>query len=186
MSVEANIPKRIAITGTPGSGKSSLSEILGTDYVSLEVKELSKEYGCISLSENDNNPSIIDIDELTSILSKDWEKPPTKSILVVGHLSHLLPVDAIIILRCNPLVLESRLKERNWNEEKVVSNVEWEMMGGPWQELLELDNLPNCMELDNTIIDITQQKEAVCDWIEDNCPPIHSISNIDWISELHE
>ena len=186
MSIETNFLKRIAITGSPGCGKSTLSELLCTDYLVEEVVDMAKKYQCISLSKNNDSPSIVDVEELSLHLSGEWEDPPLKSTLITGHLSHLLPVDAIIILRCNPVVLESRLKNRNWNNEKVICNVEWEMMGGPWQELVELDQIPNCLELDNTSIDSLQQKGIVDKWIRQNCPQIDAISNIDWISELHE
>ncbi len=186
MSTNNDFSKRIAITGSPGCGKSTLSELLSDNYPAEEVVNLAKKYQCISSSKSNDDPSIVDIEELSLHLSREWEKPPLKSTLIVGHLSHLLPVDAIIILRCNPVVLESRLNSRNWNNEKVNSNVEWEMMGGPWQELVELDQIPNSLELDNTSIDLVQQTEIVNKWVRQNCPQINSISNIDWISELHE
>jgi adenylate kinase len=44
----------------------------------------------------------------------------------VGHLSHLVGADLIVVLRCRPSVLEERLKGRRYSQAKVRENMEAE------------------------------------------------------------
>ena len=44
-------------------------------------------------------------------LSDEWQHNEPGTIVVEGHLSHFLDVDAIIILRCNPKILQNRLEK---------------------------------------------------------------------------
>jgi adenylate kinase len=66
----------------------------------------------------------------------------------MGHLSHLLEVDAIVLIRCHPDVLKQRLEDRGYNEAKVRANVEWEMIAGTWSEILEFELDVPVLEVD--------------------------------------
>tara|TARA_B100000945_G_C20336144_1_gene574967 strand:- start:182 stop:715 length:534 start_codon:yes stop_codon:yes gene_type:complete len=176
---------RIAITGTPGSGKSTVSKLLNPEYNFLEVEEIAKKFQCYSESQNEKESAIVDVEKLNNCLLDDWAEPPDKVTIIAGHLSHLLPVDAIVILRCNPMVLESRLRDRNWDLQKINSNVECELLGGPWMDLMESE-IPPCFELDNTSIELEDLKSNILNWINSKTPSKHSISQIDWIAKLHE
>lgn len=99
-------------------------------------------------------------------------------MFIDGHLSHLLPVDAVIILRCHPTELERRLKERGYASEKIQANVEYEMIGGPWADLIDEER--PILELDNTTFEA-----HIEDWLEKGCPPrSKAIGAIDWLSLL--
>ena len=176
---------RIAITGTPGCGKSTVSNLLNSEYNFEEVEEIAKKYQCYSESTNQKDPAIVDVEKLANLLSNDWTEPPRELTIITGHLSHLLPVDAIIILRCNPEVLESRLIDRNWDLEKINSNVECELLGGPWTDLIGIEK-PPCFELDNSSIELYDLKNIILNWINSKTPPKHSTPQIDWIAKLHE
>jgi adenylate kinase len=79
------------------------------------------------------------------------EEKDKKTIYLEGHVSHLLPVDMIIVLRCSPKVLKERLEARDWSPEKVKENLEAEAMGVITQECLESD-------IDTYEIDVTDIK----------------------------
>jgi adenylate kinase len=91
--------------------------------------------------------------------------------LIDGHLAHHVPVDALVIVRCHPDELRKRLMQRGYSAQKVQANVEVEMMGGPWNELIG-DSRP------------IFEGEGVREWIESGCPP-HTTpdSAIDWLSQ---
>ena len=91
--------------------------------------------------------------------------------LIDGHLAHHVPVDALVVVRCHPNELRKRLIQRGYSAEKVQANVEVEMMGGPWNELIG----------DSRSI---FEGEGVREWIESGCPP-HTTpdSAIDWLSQ---
>ena len=100
-------PKRgrgpLAITGTPGSGKSRAARELPPSWGAREVGELAVDRGT---GRRRRDHVQVDLARLRRSLSR---RPPTGPYLLVGHLAHLLPVDGAIVLRCHPLVLRDRL-----------------------------------------------------------------------------
>lgn len=119
----------IALTGTPGTGKSSVAERLRErGYKVATVVELAEKHGCI-IDEEDGE-IVIDVESLAARI--DFEG------IVEGHLSHLLKPDVAIVLRCNPAVLRERLKGRNWSEEKLLENLEAEMLDVSLLRLLSM------------------------------------------------
>ncbi|ADG13573.1 Adenylate kinase [Methanocaldococcus infernus ME] len=115
---------KIAITGTPGVGKTTVSKILGerlgfkvidiTDFV--KKNKLYKEY----VEEMDS--FLIDFEKLKKALEKE------DNVIFDGHISHLLDVDYTIVLRCDPKIIEKRLKERGYSEKKILENVQAEIL----------------------------------------------------------
>lgn len=171
---------RLAICGTPGTGKTNLCETSGCDAIS--VLDLALENDSALPARNDE-PIQIDVEKLSSSLGKQWNDPPSELLLIDGHLSHDLPVDAVVVLRCRPDILRLRLQQRNWMEQKVEENVEYELLGGPWAELLDLADAPPCLELDTTSTAAEELWSSILAWLEYGAP--HSAGEIDWIDELH-
>ena len=163
MSAEVEI-LTVGVIGTPGCGKTTFCQ--GSNIPVVTVKTLAEQYGCLGEVESDG-AAAVDVEKL----SKVWEKPE-KLTLVDGHLAHFLPVDALLVLRCDPEVLRLRLQQRGYSQEKIQQNVEVEMLGGPWVELLE-DERP-----------IYEGAEGALEWIINGCP-FHSTpySAIDWLSQ---
>ncbi len=134
----------IAITGSPGTGKTTLSNELPTErYDRYTVEQIATELGCIEHLDGD-------IVVTTDLLTK-WEYKGDKIAIIEGHLSHHCKVDAFILLRCHPSELNTRLQQREtYGAKKVQENIEWEMIAGIWSELVE--NSPDLpiLELDMT------------------------------------
>ena len=127
--------RRLGLTGAPGSGKTTIAEILREgEFDILTVESLASEHGCIDTEDPRDGARPIDVDKLKRILNRAWDYPPRKMTIVDGHLSHLLPVEGVIVLRCDPEILRARLVSRNYSDSKVDSNVEWEFIGGAWNE----------------------------------------------------
>ena len=169
---------RMAISGTPGTGKTSLC---GTsDAGGISVLDLALEHDCVIAARNDE-PIQIDTERLHDILDGPWSSPPGELLLIDGHLSHDLPVDAVVVLRCRPQELRLRLQQRDWSEQKVEENVEYELLGGPWAELLDMTDAPPCLELNTTRTSAEGLWTSILAWIESGTP--HSSGEIDWIDE---
>jgi len=164
---------RIAVTGTPGVGKTTFCS--SSDFHVLTVEEIATEHGCLGVVEDDGAASI-DIEKLISTIS--W--PDENRILVDGHLSHLLPVDAIILIRCHPNILRDRLSNRDYSPSKVDENVECEFIGVIAAECIGVP----CLELDSAI-GIESMIATAEDWITDGFKPHRSNEGIDWIGQLH-
>ena len=177
---------RISITGTPGCGKSSLAKyaIDVKKFGLMQISELAEKYGFIGKMDNDDGARPIDIDGLSQLLEEKWKLPPARNTFIDGHLSHLLPVDAIVILRCNPEILSQRNKARGWSEAKIKENEEWELLGGAWSEHDEWKGVP-CLELNSTARDVEALFEEIEHWLRDGFKPDGPEEEIDWVSVLH-
>ena len=164
---------RIAVTGTPGVGKTTFCDRF--KWSKISVQELAKKHGCIDDVDEDG-VAPIDVDALSQEIN--W--PEGDYWLIDGHLSHLLPVDAAIVIRCNPSALQRRLQSRGYSAQKINENIECELIGSIVAECLDLPFL----ELDSAdgLESMIASAEA---WITDGFKPQRPSEPIDWIHEIH-
>ena len=173
----------LAVSGTPGTGKTTLCEALGAaGWQVLSLADLAEEHGCMGPVDEADGAAPIDVHRL----AEAWEAPEEGRWLVDGHLAHLLEVDGIVLLRCRPSVLNDRLSARGYGARKVKANVEWEMTAGHWAELMEFEiDLP-LLELDTTEGG-TVTVDQVRAWVEEGLPsgPLteQALGAIDWLGE---
>jgi len=156
----------VAITGTPGTGKTTLCEALGESFSVLSLQELAEQYGCLDSVDAVDDSAPLDI----HLLAEKWHNDGEGITFIDGHLSHLLEVDAIVILRCNPIQLKQRLESRAYSQPKTAANVEWEMLSGTWSELLEFEIEAPILELDSTSLTIEEMKSQIIEWLNNDCP----------------
>ena len=170
----------IAITGTPGVGKTTIVELLSdANFTILSVKDLAKQYGC----EGDFDEATQSIDIDIHKLAEQFEADSKVDTIVDGHLSHLLDVDAVIILRCKPSLLRERLTKRGYSEQKITANVEWEMIAGTWSEIIEFELDQPILELDTTNCEPEEIFAAITQWINDGYSHDSTHPRIDWLAE---
>lgn len=126
------------ISGTPCTGKTTIAEALSSklNIKLIKINDFAIDNELILGIDNKKGYKIIDVEKLDALLLKTLEKHD--SIIVEGHLSHLCSgADKLIILRCNPEILEKRLTERNYSKSKIFENLEAEAMGVCTAEALE-------------------------------------------------
>ncbi|MEM0503567.1 MAG: adenylate kinase family protein [Archaeoglobaceae archaeon] len=159
----------IALTGTPGCGKTTVAEELKRrGYRVISVKEFAEMHGC---ARREGDDVIVDVGKLSRHRFDG---------IIEGHLSHLLKPEIAIVLRCNPLVIKKRLLQRGWSYEKVMENVEAELI-----DLILVEALENCEEVYE--IDATNMTaEEVADAIERiiKFREGYEPGKVDWISKL--
>lgn len=145
----------VALTGTPGTGKSAISAHLEEKGIRIcDLNELAGRCGALGSYDPERESWNVDMKVLERSLPK--ERP----LIVVGHLSHLLPVDLSIVLRCHPNILRERLEARGWPPSKVRENVEAEALGVVTQEAMEKIRV---FELDTTAASPEEAAKAVYD-----------------------
>lgn len=172
----------IALTGTPGTGKSSAAAILRLrGFEIIEIRDLAREENLICGYDVERDSYEVDISKLDAVLRRKIQK---KDVLVVGHISHLIErdiIDMIVVLRCNPSVLGMRLRNLGWNESKVRENMEAEACDVILIESLERSR--EVYEIDTT--SRTPEEVAGCILeILAGEKEKYAYGNIDWSEEV--
>ena len=175
---------RLALTGTPGTGKSTVAGLLSEKgFEVLTVESLAEENGLKGDLDSTDGALVIDTEALHRVLLESWHAMPVDPVIVDGHLSHHLPCDAVVVLRCSPNVLETRLAGRGYHSEKIQSNCEWELIGGAWNEYE--DGFP-WIEFDTTASDAESIVASINGWIADGFKPVSQSPGIDWIERMED
>ena len=177
----------LAVSGTPGVGKTSLSAVLEQrGWKVLSLATLADDFGCLDDIDTEDGAAPIDIHRL----AEAWEASSTGRWLVDGHLSHLLDVNGIVLLRCHPTTLRQRLEARDYPKAKVRANVEWEMTAGHWAELLEFEVETPLLELDAGSLSSEELADRIEAWFEEGLPspPLEelAVGALDWLGESLE
>lgn len=94
----------LALTGTPGVGKSSVGRALGRTLRVLEVGELALRG---SVGRPIRGGVEVDLERLVRVVRAPAARASFD--VLVGHLAHLLPVHDVVVLRCHPVELRRRL-----------------------------------------------------------------------------
>ncbi len=119
---------KILITGTPGTGKTEIAEILKKKLGYKVINE--KDFALKSKSGKKKNKEI-------EIDAKKFEKKINEflkekdNLIIEGHVlcEMKIKVDLVFLLRTKSELLEKRLKKRDYSEVKILDNVFCEKTG---------------------------------------------------------
>ncbi|HSD58085.1 MAG TPA: adenylate kinase family protein [Methanotrichaceae archaeon] len=129
---------QIALTGTPGTGKTTVAAIL--PYRVIDINALVKEG--LNLGTDPKRGCLeADMDALAQLL-KEMDTDAGELTILEGHFSHFF-ADWAIVLRLAPEVLRKRLEARGYSEEKVKENLEAEAL-----DLILVESVENCSRVD--------------------------------------
>jgi len=122
---------RIALTGTPGTGKTTVAALL--PYRVIDINALVKEGLNLGI---DPQRGCLDAD--MDALARRLEKMASgKKCILEGHFSHHF-ADWCIVLRLAPSELGKRLEARDYSQEKIRENLEAEALDVILVEAVEL------------------------------------------------
>ncbi|MGP8337561.1 MAG: adenylate kinase family protein [Methanosarcinaceae archaeon] len=121
----------IGLTGTPGTGKTSVSELIKMrcGYKVIHLNRLIKEKHLYSGVDVVRDTLVADMDKVSAYVSEfvDENDDDDNITILDSHLSHYI-ADVVIVLRASPGVLVERLSNRNYSQAKVSENVEAEAL----------------------------------------------------------
>jgi len=167
----------VAITGTPGTGKSSACEVLAKrGYVIVDLDEVARREGLIVGRDEKRGTDEVDVDAL-----REGLRVPAKVAFLKSHYSHQMDVNLAVVLRCRPSVLRTRLEARGWPPEKVRENVEAEAIDVILQEAV--GRLPFVFEVDTTTATAEETAEAILRILQGKTKG-HEPGSVDWASEV--
>jgi adenylate kinase len=170
---------RVALTGTPGTGKSSVGAYLakkGLDVI--EVSDIAKAEGLLGEMDEERGSFDVDVEKLREAVDRGNYPDDT---IFVGHLSHFLNVDRTIVLRCRPSLLMERLRARGWREEKVRENAEAEALDVILMDCME--DQTEVYEVDASTMPVEEVAKAVVEIIRGKTDK-YKPGNTDWSEEV--
>jgi len=166
---------RVAITGTPGTGKSTvgkiLSEKLGIPVYNLS--ELIKEKGFYTEFDEKRGAYIVDVEKLQEFFKGK------ESYIAEGLVAHYVPADLIVILRAKPEVVVERLRPRRYSEEKLKENAEAERLAVIATEVFESSPDSRVAHIDTT----NRTPEEVAELIEKAIEGEEVFDDVDWLED---
>ncbi|MCL2712680.1 MAG: adenylate kinase family protein [Methanomassiliicoccaceae archaeon] len=171
----------IAITGTPGTGKTAVANCLrekGEDVIDLH--HYIEENGLKGSLDKKRDTYNVDAEELNTSI-KEYVRG--KKVMAEGHLSHFLDCDMIIVIRCRPSVLYERLKERGYTEKKIMENVQAEALDVILCESTERN--AHVFEIDNTSCTAEQTALMIKEIISGRSSG-HEPGSVDWSAEMEK
>ncbi|OYR79073.1 adenylate kinase, partial [Halorubrum distributum] len=113
---------RVAVTGTPGTGKSTATALLEGEYDVIHLNDrIKSDDGLWTERDDDRDTLVADLDAVREDLG-DW------SGVLDSHLAHRFDVDRLVVLRCRPETIESRLETRGESPETAAENAESEAL----------------------------------------------------------
>lgn len=135
---------RIALTGTPGTGKTTISTALRECYgvKTIDINEIVRAHQYVDKYDSRRDCVVVNLSALRAHRFR-------QNCILEGHLSHHLEVDRVIVLRTDPKALEERLLRRGFSSEKVKENVEAEILDVVLIEAVALHD-DRVYELDST------------------------------------
>lgn len=107
---------RVVVTGTPGTGKTTATELLETDLDVVHLNDLIREEDLTESVDDERESLVADIDAVRERLAG------REDVVIDSHLAHHLPADRVVVLRCDPEVLEERLLNRGESAGKASEN----------------------------------------------------------------
>lgn len=167
---------RIAITGTPGTGKTTVSGLVDTEFSVVHLNDIIPEEELIQGYDSERGSWIADIDRVTTYVSGCTD------VIFESHLAHLIPVDKVIVLRCHPHELRERLATRGEPEEKIEENVLSEAHDVILTETVDNHGQATVYEVNTT----GKRPEAVATIIEEiiECQREPSVGIVSFLEEI--
>jgi adenylate kinase len=171
---------RVAVTGTPGTGKTSATTLLEDDPdFDLSVVHLNEriaEEDLYTDVDETRDSKMADLDAVRDFLAD------REDVLVESHLAHEIGVDRAVVLRCHPERIEQRLKDRGESSESARENAEAEALDVILSEAVDNHDTDSVYELPTTTASPQEVAEAIREVVSgEREPKVGRVSYVDYL-----
>jgi len=130
------------ITGTPGVGKTTLSEMIASAYElkHVPISRLVSDKHLWVERDEERDCTVYDDDLLEEAINQILEENPQGGVIFDFHCPDCVKIediDYVLVLRTNTDLLFSRLESRGYSQTKCTENVECEIFREILDEVLE-------------------------------------------------
>lgn len=143
---------RIAVTGTPGTGKTTATDLLtdreGFGFEVVHLNDVVREEGLSAETDAERDSLVVDLDAVREYLAEAYAADA--DLLLDSHLAHLLDVDRVIVLRAHPERVRERLLDRGESETSAAENAESEALDVILSESVDRHGTNAVFEVDTT------------------------------------
>jgi adenylate kinase len=176
----------IVVTGTPGTGKTTIAKPLAyqisANYLSLT--KLVTDRRLHTTFDTRRRTRIVDMRRTRAKLRKLLRVRKTTTVIDT-HVADAVPreyVRRVIVLRCHPRILEARLRRKGWNTRKTRENVIAEVLDSCYVTAAEYFGTKRLFQLETSRVTIRKSVKQ-CERLLKGQPPRKL--KVDWIAVLN-
>jgi len=177
----------IVITGTPGVGKTEVSQLLSKrlNASHLDLNRIVKEEGLTLGIDKERKSQIADLKRLAGRV-QELIKESSEDIIIEGHyVSEVVPpklVSYVFVLRRDPDLLKADLERKEFGKQKASENISAEILGICLSEALNAYGLKRVCEIDTTNKRVESIVEEIIHVLDGEEKP--SVGKVDWLGKL--
>ena len=117
----------VVVTGTPGTGKTSLVNHFPSSFKKLYVSDLAIEQKLVVGFDEKLETHILDEEKINKAIRENLHENTVIETHTLECVLENINVDKVLVLRTDPKYLFLRLKKRNYNSEKIQNNIDCEI-----------------------------------------------------------
>jgi adenylate kinase len=179
----------IIVTGTPGTGKTAVSKRLareiGASYIPL-TRHVSS-HRLYRGVDNRRASKVIDMKRTRADL-KRLSSTESRPVVIDSHIPDVIAskriVKRVIVLRCHPKILKSRLRAKRWRQSKIQENLLAEILDSCLVEAVDYYGRKPVYEIDTSQKSVKQCVTFARAILRDESHKKRR--NIDWIATLNQ
>lgn len=176
----------VALTGTPGVGKSAVADELRLRGVpNVALGRFAQDNDLADGFDDARMSAVVDPARVGTALAAVTQQGAL--LLLDGHWSHEVPrVTAAVVLRLSPGALKARLERRGWPPAKVRENVEAEAIDLILQEAVAALGAARVFEVDTTGRSLAEVARTVYGLVRGPAAAArrHRPGSVDWSAEI--
>lgn len=135
---------RIAVTGTPGTGKTTAVAAITTPHQTVHLNDVIHAEGLTTAHDEERDSAVVDMDAVA-----DWLRERDE-IIFESHFAHRFDADRVVVLRCHPEELTDRLSGREKSDVSIAENAESEAIDLILSEAVDRHGHSQVYEIDTT------------------------------------